>query len=452
MPIPGSRPTMRAPRAGVKAMPWFRIENAHVDDSGSDVTKVYIYDVIGESWWSEDATPAADFIKQLSNIKTGTIELHLNSPGGDIFDGVAIYNGLKSHPARVVVIVDSLAASAASFIAQAGDEIIMTEAATMMIHDGSGAAYGFASDLRKTADILDKLSNTVANIYAGRSGQNQEFWRTLMLEETWYNAEEAVSAGLADKVQGPTPEDAGAAQNSWLQFFNHAGRGAAPDPLAVRQRIVNRLEEMTVARPQNQGTEGTQEPVEEPTTPEAAPEAEPAVVPEEEETTTAPAPVSPTNTLEPKNIATPFVFKVNGVDTSDPRVVQNRLDSLETFRNETLSNARVAFVEGLASDNKITQPQVEKLTKYALGLSEDGYAAWSATYEDAPVIPMLASRVPGTTNHSGPQSQAVEEAADAIVVCKEIIDSHKRSGLSNEKIMLTDSYKKLVTLDPTFKL
>jgi ATP-dependent protease ClpP protease subunit len=271
---------MRSPKSTSKgATKWFRIENAFVDGDNADneVTPVYIYDEIGDSWWGE-STPASEFVQQIGAIHTPRIELHLNSPGGDIFDGVAIYNALKAHPAHVTVIVDSLAASAASFIAQAGDEVIMTKAASMMIHDGSAMAWGPASVMRDTADLLDKLSNTVAEIYADRAGQTIEFWRNLMIEEVWYNSHEAVESGLADKIGEDTkPEDDQAAENRWnLSIFNYAGRGAAPNPMEVRTRIANRLKETTVGRPTAQTEnqpEGTPETVN-PASPEVDPEAE----------------------------------------------------------------------------------------------------------------------------------------------------------------------------------
>src|SRR6478672_11496126 len=115
-----------ADKAGNKD--WFRIQNKA---DASDTTEVYIYDEIG--FWG---TTASDFVQQLAQITTDKIDLHLNSPGGEIFDGVAIYQSLKGHPATVNVYIDSLAASAASFIAQAGDNVFIGRNATMMIHDG----------------------------------------------------------------------------------------------------------------------------------------------------------------------------------------------------------------------------------------------------------------------------------------------------------------------------
>jgi ATP-dependent protease ClpP protease subunit len=475
---PGSALHMRANKNADRSPSWFRIENAHVDEEAADdeTTPIYIYDVIGDSWW-EDATPANEFVKQLSAIKTPNIELHLNSPGGDIFDGVAIYNALKAHPARVTVIVDALAASAASFIAQAGDEVIMTKAATMMIHDGSGLVWGNAADMRKTADLLDQLSDTVAEIYADRAGQSIEFWRDLMIEETWYNSHEAVKSGLADKIGEDTKkEDDEAAQNRWdLSIFNHAGRGSAPDPLQVRQRIANRLKEKTVGQPQN--TSGAPEEETPPTgTPEtthpASPETDPdadttqgdagAVQEDEEAQQGVVAPENPAGTQENaaqvaftnKGATAQPVFTVGGQSTTDYSAVQNHVNSLESFRNDTIKAAKVQFVKDLAADNKIMAPQIEKLTNYALSLTDDQYSAWKDTWEGSSPHAMLGQGHggAGTTNHDGPQSHGAENVDNELNTCKGIIKQHKLGGMKNEQIMQTQSYKRLMELEPTFKL
>lgn len=157
-------------------------------------TEMLIYDEI--SWWG---ISAADVAAALSGV-TGDLHVRVNSPGGDVFDGIAIYNMLVDYPGRVTVTVDGLAASAASFIAQAGDEIRMNRGAQMMIHDASGFCYGNASDMTAMASLLDMVSGTLAGIYAACTGTDAETWRAAMREETWYTAEAAVEAGLADEL------------------------------------------------------------------------------------------------------------------------------------------------------------------------------------------------------------------------------------------------------------
>lgn len=163
-----------------------------------DKAVIYIYDVI-DSWFG---IGAAEFVPDLAALDVSQIELHINSPGGEIFDATAIYNALRDHKAEVEARIDGIAASAASFVAQAADKIVMNRHATMMIHDAWGFTVGDAEHHRKQADILDKVSNNIAGIYADRAGGSVSEWREAMLAETWYDDQEAVDAGLADEVAG----------------------------------------------------------------------------------------------------------------------------------------------------------------------------------------------------------------------------------------------------------
>lgn len=175
---------------------WFRIVN-----KADGPAKVYIYDMIGE--WGVSAT---DFVNELNDVTAPTIDLHINSEGGQVFDGIAIYTALRNHPATVTARVDALAASAASFIVQAADVRVMEPNARMMIHDAQGVVVGNANDARSLADLLEDTSDNIASIYAERSGTEIAEWRTAMQKDagagTWYSAQEAVAAGLADSVAG----------------------------------------------------------------------------------------------------------------------------------------------------------------------------------------------------------------------------------------------------------
>jgi ATP-dependent protease ClpP protease subunit len=185
---------------------WYRIENAV-----SDRAEVYLYDMIGE--WG---VTADDFVSELRALRTPHIELHLNCEGGEVFDGLAIYESLRQHPAEVTAYVDGIAASAASFVVQAADRRVMARNARLMIHDAHGLVVGNAADMREMADLLDDLSNNIADIYADRAGGTVASWRNAMRgpngasDGTWYSAEAAVKAGLADEVAGRqdrTPQD-----------------------------------------------------------------------------------------------------------------------------------------------------------------------------------------------------------------------------------------------------
>ena len=196
------------------------------------VAEVLLFDEIG--WYG---IRAEDVIHQLADVTATTINLRINSPGGDVFDGVAIMNALADHPATVNVTVDGLAASAASFIAMAGDTITMNRGAQMMVHDASGLCIGNASDMAEMVDLLDRISNTIAALYAERAGGTVEDWRATMRAETWYSAPEAVTAGLADQAVGPASEGMAAASIAAsfdLTCFLYAGRGHAPAPALNR--------------------------------------------------------------------------------------------------------------------------------------------------------------------------------------------------------------------------
>lgn len=227
--IPG-RPSAKTTRSraqlreGVTA--WYRIENL-IDTPGT--AAIYIYDEIGYFGVS-----AQDFVAELAQLKVSTLEVHLNSPGGDVFDGLAIYNALRRFPAKKTGYIDGIAASAASFIAMACDELLIERNAQMMVHDASGICIGNASEMQMMATLLDKASDNIADIYLQRAGGTLEQWRGAMKVETWYSSAEAVTAGLADAVAGETdpPMPDSVPHNTWdLKIFAYAGRENAPAPV-----------------------------------------------------------------------------------------------------------------------------------------------------------------------------------------------------------------------------
>lgn len=173
------------------------------------VATIRLYEPIDEwgGWWGLSAEEMADAVDSLPASVT-EIRLLINSPGGDVFDGTAIFNILAAHPARIVAVVQGLAASAASFIAVAADELVMNPGSMLMIHDPSAVVIGWASDMREMADLLDKIGDNLADLYARKAGGTAAEWRERMLAETWYTAAEAVAAGLADRVEEPSSADA----------------------------------------------------------------------------------------------------------------------------------------------------------------------------------------------------------------------------------------------------
>lgn len=169
----------------------FEVQNAATDEA-----TIYLYDVI-DNWYGIDSQ---SFIKELNNIQSGTIHLRINSPGGDVFDARAIQTALKQHKAKVVAHIDGLAASAATYIALGADEVRMSEGAFFMIHKGWTLALGNADEFRKTADLLDKVDDSIANDYAAKTGIEHAELIQLMAAETWFTATEALDKGFVDSI------------------------------------------------------------------------------------------------------------------------------------------------------------------------------------------------------------------------------------------------------------
>ncbi len=181
--------------------------------------ELMIYGRIGGGGWFGEGISATDVAAALKALGPGNIDVRINSPGGDVFDGVAIHTQLARHNGTVTVHIDGLAASAASFIAMAGARLVMAKAAFMMIHDGMTYTYGNGDTHRGSAELLDKISDTIAEVYADRAGEDAEHWRNLMTvngeDGTWYNGTEALEAGLVDEVTGDDEEPVARLLSGW---------------------------------------------------------------------------------------------------------------------------------------------------------------------------------------------------------------------------------------------
>jgi ATP-dependent protease ClpP protease subunit len=161
----------------------------------ADTPRLYVFGMIGG--YDADAT---EFVQAVHALDVPAMEVHVNSVGGFVWDALSMYEALKSHPAMVTAYVDGLAASAASFLIQAGDARVMATGSRMMIHDAQMVAVGSPAEVREMADIGDAVSNDIASVYAERAGGKPAAWRQAMTATTWYSAEEAVGARLADRV------------------------------------------------------------------------------------------------------------------------------------------------------------------------------------------------------------------------------------------------------------
>lgn len=184
---------------------WRVTENLKPSDAqcfdlvNADTPRLYLYGVIGQN--DDDAE---GFVQTVHGITAKALDLHVNSPGGFVYDAVSMYEALKASPAAVNVHIDGLAASAASFLAMAGDSVDIAKAGRMMIHDAQGIGIGGPADMREYADMLDEVSNDISGFYADRAGGKPAAWRTAMSATTWYSAEQAVTHGLADRIANQT--------------------------------------------------------------------------------------------------------------------------------------------------------------------------------------------------------------------------------------------------------
>jgi ATP-dependent protease ClpP protease subunit len=179
-------------------MPWtIKAKNEHE-------AEILMYDYIGgydDECVRQSAKNFIDKLKALGNVSE--ITLRINSGGGDVFEAQAIYSYLKTHKARKTVRIDGLAASAASFVAMSGDKIVMPANALMMIHNPATVAWGEAGDMRKAAEFLDKVRDAIAAVYRAKTGLDHDKIVSMMDEETWMTADEALSSGFCDETDEP---------------------------------------------------------------------------------------------------------------------------------------------------------------------------------------------------------------------------------------------------------
>ncbi|MFO1128377.1 MAG: Clp protease ClpP [Rhodospirillales bacterium] len=169
---------------------WYRVT------AKADAGEILIYEEIGA--FGITAKSFIDDLRSLGNVTR--LAARINSPGGDIFSAVGIFNALARHPAKTTVYVDGLAASAASLVAMAGDEIMMPSNSFMMIHDPAAAVIGGAADLRSMAEALDRITQSMVGIYVAKTGLPEDEVRRLMGAETWFSADEALAKGFATQV------------------------------------------------------------------------------------------------------------------------------------------------------------------------------------------------------------------------------------------------------------
>lgn len=170
-------------------------------NADSDVADIYLYDEISYFDMPDlGIVSAKGFAKEFNDVKAPNINIYINSPGGSVDQGFAIYNEIKRSKANITVYIDGIAASIASVIAMAGDKIVINENAFLMIHDPWLMTIGSSAELRDAADKLDKIRDQISKVYTARSGKTEKEVNAAMAVETWFSADEAVKFGLVDSI------------------------------------------------------------------------------------------------------------------------------------------------------------------------------------------------------------------------------------------------------------
>jgi ATP-dependent Clp protease, protease subunit len=185
---------------GTEGVPAVRTESTDSE------AHIYVYDVI-DAWWGASA---AGLIAALADVGDRQVHMHINSPGGDVFEARAMASAIVAHPGNVITHIDGLAASAATYLALAGNEVRMTEGGLFMVHNSWTLGYGDKTELRKTADLLDKIDGTILADYARRTGAAADQVKAWMDAETWFTPQEALDAKFIDSIEANTKREASA--------------------------------------------------------------------------------------------------------------------------------------------------------------------------------------------------------------------------------------------------
>jgi ATP-dependent Clp endopeptidase proteolytic subunit ClpP len=223
---------------------WYEIKNL-----AERHAELWIYEQIGEDWWTGGGVTAKQFCMDMAELDVDTIALHINSPGGLVFEGQAIYNAIKNHPATVTSYIDGVAASIASVIALAADTVVMASNALFMIHQPFGGVSGRSATIRKYADTLDKVSDTIVGVYQSKTGKEPSEIIAAMDAETWFTADEAIAFGFADEVDAEIQMAACAFDFKALGFEN------APDLPATTDTAPPEPEDTDDTQPPEAGDE-----------------------------------------------------------------------------------------------------------------------------------------------------------------------------------------------------
>lgn len=366
-------------KRGPKPDPWYQIKAL---DEGS--AEVLIYDEI-DPWWG---VSAATFAKDLAQISAPSITVKINSPGGDVYEALAILNTLRGHPAHVTTVVTGLAASAASYIAMAGNEVVVCRNAELMIHDAWRYASGNADEMRRYADELDRISDNIASIYAERAGGTTEEWRQIMRDETWFSAAEAVAAGLADRTEIADSSQLAPAARFDLSSFTYAGRRAAPAP---------RTPSATEAEANQKGSQMTA----------LASIAKRLGVAEDEGAIMAA--LDELGTGRPAAAIMPVELPFNDNDI-------NFLRALVAAGPDLLATATAAVTEGVSADVAALAQPIADSFEEAITTAQEALSVWGQEGDPAPAAPAAPAEEPAAPAAKLPAGVVAIDAATLTVL------------------------------------
>nr|DAN71539.1 MAG TPA: major capsid protein [Caudoviricetes sp.] len=327
--------------------------------------------IASDTWWGDEVTP--DLFREELKQHAGDLTVVINSPGGDVFAGLAIYNALVNHNGNVTVRVDGLAASIASVIAMSGDKIIMSPGSMIMIHRPSVCAMGTVDDMEKAKDVLTKIEEGITPIYAKRTGLDEDKIAELLEAETWMLADKAVELGFADEVsEAPEKQkqDEGV-QNAMgmnFAFSMSAVKQADAKPMQSLVEQIKAKAEAEAAKAAEPAEETTTEPetkTDEPAAPEAAPEAEPADEAEQS------VPDEPTDNnpeedteMDPKDIA-----KMQVKEPADPAAVSTTVATNYLDTPQALNDFAKVLVKNAGAETSDIRSAWENHLKTTMGVT-----------------------------------------------------------------------------------
>jgi ATP-dependent protease ClpP protease subunit len=295
-----------------------------MEKTSDDETTIHLYDEVGAF-----GAGSKEFLSDLAKLKGQHIHLRINSPGGSVVEGTAIYNALRRHQGGLTVHIDALAASMASVIAMAGAPVYIADNALMMIHNPWTVSMGDSDQLRREADLLDKLKSTLVNAYKRKSGMEEEEIEEMMNKETWLDAVEAVALGFADAIE----EGVAAA--------------ATATPAQLRARFDTFAKGMT-QQPETQ----------EPTAPEVIEEPAATVVSESADPSAPSAPSDSSDSSEPSPEPPAEVEP-----PAEPQARSTAADAILAKYNEVLARAEAAEARAKAIESKLELVKSELATK-----------------------------------------------------------------------------------------